>query len=96
MDERRSEEREQSDDAADEPRWMSVSQEIVRANTSPGAGAGLQFGAVLVLFTLAGLWADRRFDTLPLFLLVGLALGFGGGLYHLVRTLGRRRPPPGA
>lgn len=78
------------------PRWMSMGEEVVRANTSPGAGAGIQFGAVLVLFTLGGVWADRHFGTLPLFLLLGLALGFGGGLFHLMRTLGRRRPPPDA
>gem|GEM_PF-4202280 len=82
--------------ASSEPRWMSVSEEVVRANTSRGAGAGIQFGAVIVVFTLAGVWADRRFDTLPLFLLIGLALGFGGGLFHLMRTLGGGRRDAGS
>lgn len=72
---------------------MAVGEQVVRANASRGAGAGIQFGASVVLFTLAGVWADRHFDTLPLFLLIGLGLGFGGGLYHLVRTLGRREEP---
>ena len=42
------------------------------------AGVGLQFAITLVLFTLAGVWLDRRLGTSP-WLLILLALG-GSGL----------------
>lgn len=34
-----------------------------------------------------GRWMDRLFDTFPLFLIIGLLLGLGGGVYGLVRLL---------
>lgn len=78
---------------------MSAGSKIVAAQSSRGAGAGVQFGAAIVVFTLGGLWVDRRLDTVPLFLLLGLGLGFTGGLIHLMRTLGgrsTRKGPVGA
>lgn len=43
--------------------------------------------AVLVVFGGIGLLVDRTLGTLPLFLLLGLAAGFAGGLYYLYLTL---------
>ncbi|QDU84850.1 Putative F0F1-ATPase subunit (ATPase_gene1) [Planctomycetes bacterium Pla163] len=80
---------------SEEPEWMSTGRRMVADRSNRGAGAGVQFGAAVVVFTLAGLWLDRRLDTLPLFLLVGLALGFTGGLIHLMRTLGGRKSGSG-
>lgn len=34
-----------------------------------------------------GKWIDSLFDTFPLFLVIGLILGLGGGIYGLVRLL---------
>lgn len=51
------------------------------------ASAGLTFGIVLVVFTLAGFWLDRRLSTTPVFLLVGLVLGGVGGFIHLVESV---------
>lgn len=51
------------------------------------AGLGLQFGVTVALLSLGGYALDRWAGTLPLFLLVGLALGFTGGLISLVRQV---------
>ena len=55
------------------------------------AGLGLQFGAVLTLFALAGAWADAKLATAPWLLLAGVALGFVGGTISLVRHAPRSR-----
>ena len=58
------------------------------------AGAGIQFGAAIVVFTLLGVWLDRRFDTSPVFVLLGAALGAGGGFYSMYRRLIKTKSPP--
>jgi len=78
------------------PGWVEKSTRSVQSG-GRGAGAGVEFGAAVVVFTLLGLWADRAFGTRPWLMLVGLVLGFGGGLVHLMRALGgtKTRRPPG-
>jgi F0F1-type ATP synthase assembly protein I len=51
------------------------------------SGLGLQFAAVVGLFALAGRWLDGRWNTSPWLLLVGVFLGFGLGLYSMIRKL---------
>jgi F0F1-type ATP synthase assembly protein I len=51
------------------------------------AEVGVQFAATVVVLILAGIWADGRFHTSPLFTIVGLFLGFGGATWNLVRTV---------
>lgn len=51
------------------------------------AGVGIQFAAAVVAFTFAGIWVDRRLGTSPIFTLVGVLLGGGGGFYSLYRKL---------
>ncbi|MBI4605829.1 MAG: AtpZ/AtpI family protein [Planctomycetes bacterium] len=46
---------------------------------------GLQFFISVALFTGVGIWLDRRLGTVVLFTLLGLVLGFGGGVYSLYR-----------
>jgi hypothetical protein len=46
---------------------------------------GLQFALTVGIFTYAGIWADGRFGTSPLFVLLGVGVGFGMGFYHLYR-----------
>ena len=50
---------------------------------------GLGFAFILVVCILAavGFFVDGLFGTLPLFLFVGLGVGFGGGLYYVYLTL---------
>jgi F0F1-type ATP synthase assembly protein I len=39
----------------------------------------------MVLPAFAGYWIDSQLSTLPLFLLIGLAVGCTGGAWHLMR-----------
>lgn len=41
----------------------------------------------LGLLTAAGFFVDRLLGTLPLFLIVGVGIGFAGGLYYVYRAL---------
>jgi F0F1-type ATP synthase assembly protein I len=50
-------------------------------------GVGFAFILTLGTLTAVGFFVDRMLGTLPLFLIVGLALGFAGGLYYLYRVL---------
>ncbi len=42
---------------------------------------------ILSVFTVLGFFVDKLLGTLPLFLLVGLVIGFAGGLYYLYLAL---------
>jgi ATP synthase protein I len=57
------------------------------------AGIGVQFGAVILVFTLAGYWLDKTLGTSPWFLLgcvfVGAAAGFYS-MYHKVTSAQRQ------
>jgi len=55
------------------------------------AGVGLQFAAAILLFLYAGKWLDSKLGTAPLFLIVGVFVGAGGGFYSMYRKL--MRPP---
>jgi F0F1-type ATP synthase assembly protein I len=56
------------------------------------ATLGLQFAASLAFFLWLGWWVDGKFSTTPIFLLVGLLLGFVSGLISIVSKV----PPPRA
>ena len=55
---------------------------------------GVQLCVSVALFTLGGVWLDRRLGTGVLFTLLGLALGFGGGFYAMYRDLYPRARRP--
>ncbi len=48
---------------------------------------GLQLAAAVVVFLLAGIWADAKAGTSPLFTLLGLFLGSLGGFIKFFRTV---------
>ena len=62
-----------------------------RGDTGPGIarffGLGFAFIVTLGVLTTAGFFVDKLLGTLPLFLLVGLAIGFAGGLYYVYQAL---------
>lgn len=62
-----------------------------RSGGSYGRFIGLGFTLILIfaLPTVVGFFVDKLAGTLPLFLLLGLALGFVGGLYYVYRALQR-------
>ncbi|HUO51581.1 MAG TPA: AtpZ/AtpI family protein [Gemmatimonadaceae bacterium] len=51
------------------------------------AGVGLQFAAAILLFLYVGKWVDGKLGTAPLFLIVGVFVGAGGGFYSMYRKL---------
>lgn len=54
------------------------------------AGLGLTMGAAIALFALGGNWLDGRLGTRPLFVLLGVAVGFAGGFLSMyTRLMGR-------
>lgn len=55
--------------------------------TSGYAAVGLQFAVSLVVFVLLGDWADKKLDTSPLFLLLGVFGGGSAAFYSMYRKL---------
>ena len=50
-------------------------------------GLGFAFIMILGVLTGGGFFVDGALGTLPLFLLVGLGVGFAGGLYYVYLQL---------
>jgi ATP synthase protein I len=51
------------------------------------AGLGVQFTVALLLFLYLGNTVDHRFGTAPWGLIGGLCVGFGSGMYLMMRAL---------
>jgi ATP synthase protein I len=49
-----------------------------------------QFIAGAAIGGAGGYYLDRWLDTSPLFLLAGFLLGFAGGVYNLMRAMGKK------
>ncbi len=50
-------------------------------------GLGFMFILTLGALTAIGFFVDERLGTLPLFLLLGLGIGFAGALYYVYLAL---------
>ncbi len=53
------------------------------------ASLGTEFLAIFAVLLVAGLFADSYLGTMPILTVVGAVLGFGLGLYRLVRDATR-------
>jgi ATP synthase protein I len=51
------------------------------------AGLGITLLLIFCLTTAVGYFLDRLAGTLPLFLLIGLSLGFVAGMFYVYRAL---------
>jgi len=49
----------------------------------------LEFGCIIILFTLSGYGLDKYVGTSPVFVLVGTFLGLAIGFYHLLKTVSK-------
>jgi ATP synthase protein I len=49
------------------------------------AGAGLEIAIGVALGLLFGHWLDGKFQTAPLFMIIGAVLGFIAGIYLLLK-----------
>jgi len=56
-------------------------------NWSSMLGIGAVVAGVLVAGIALGWWVDGLLQTSPIFVLVGVALGIGGGIWHTVIAL---------
>lgn len=60
------------------------------ALSSPSVGKGMHLGLELAVSTLVctfiGIMLDKTFHTAPLFILLGLVLGMGAGIWHMYRV----------
>lgn len=56
--------------------------------------AGTEFFFAVALPTVGGLLLDRHLQSLPLWTLLGLGVGFAAGLYRLCREVLRDRQDP--
>ncbi|HEY8196482.1 MAG TPA: AtpZ/AtpI family protein [Gemmatimonadales bacterium] len=54
------------------------------------ATLGVQLAVTLVLFVWIGHWADQKFDTGGVLTVLAAFLGFGGTMYWLIKSLGRK------
>lgn len=52
------------------------------------AGHGLTIALSTALFAWLGSWADDRLGTSPVFVLLGVFVGFGAGFYSMITKLG--------
>ena len=59
------------------------------AKASPYIDASWQLIAGVALCTLAGVWLDKKFDKSPLFVIIGVFLGFGSGMLGFWRAIQR-------
>jgi F0F1-type ATP synthase assembly protein I len=46
-----------------------------------------QMGFMVATGLFAGLWVDRKLETMPLFGLLGVVIGFASGIFFLVRLI---------
>lgn len=65
-----------------DPKMLGVYREY-----GPYLTLGIQLAAAVVIFLVAGVWADSKLGTSPLFTLLGLLLGSAGGFIKFFRTV---------
>jgi len=51
------------------------------------SGIGMQFALTIVVMAFVGHWLDQRLGTLPLFLILGVLLGFIGGTISMIKRV---------
>lgn len=56
------------------------------------SGLGMQFAASIIAFAALGWFIDRKLGSMPWLLIVGVFVGFGAGMYSLLKKIG---PPTG-
>ncbi|MNK57103.1 putative F0F1-ATPase subunit [compost metagenome] len=55
--------------------------------------SALSFVGPVLVCLVAGIWLDRKFGTSPLFLFIGLFLGFGTGIFSVYRQVMEQSGP---
>lgn len=73
--------------ADEQTRRESEAKSAWRRDFARYGGLGMQFAAAVGLFAYVGFRLDRWLETLPLFLIVGVLLGFAAGMLALLARL---------
>lgn len=55
-------------------------------------GLGIQIAASLLISLYGGIWLDEKFDTKPLFLLVGVFFGMLAGIWSVIKITTNSKP----
>ncbi len=55
------------------------------------SGLGLEFGITVLMFVFLGLYLDKKFNTMPLFILVMSLVGFSSAVYLMYKTFERMK-----
>ena len=56
-------------------------------SVGPYLTLGIQFIVTILLCVFAGHWADGKFDTSPIFILIGSLVGIAAGFYHFFKAV---------
>ncbi len=56
-------------------------------SVGPYLTLGIQLIATILLCVFAGHWADGKFDTSPIFILIGSLVGIAAGFYHFFKVV---------
>ena len=54
---------------------------------APYINATYVFISAIILFGFIGWWIDNKLQSAPLFIIIGLFVGLGGGFYSLIKTV---------
>ncbi len=55
------------------------------------SGLGLEFGITVLMFVFLGLYLDKKFNTMPLFILIMSLVGFSSAVYLMYKTFERMK-----
>ncbi len=51
------------------------------------AQLGLLIAVPVIIFIIIGIWLDKTMHTSPLFVMLGVIIGFSGGIYNAYRII---------
>ncbi|HTY37573.1 MAG TPA: AtpZ/AtpI family protein [Bacteroidota bacterium] len=63
------------------------STDQILRQSAPYLTLGIQLAAGIVVFFLLGWWLDTKYDSSPMYKLVGLGVGMVGGLIKFLKTV---------
>jgi F0F1-type ATP synthase assembly protein I len=73
------------------------SPDQILRQSAPYLTLGIQLAAGIVVFFLIGWWLDTRYESSPMFKLIGLGVGMVGGLIKFLKSvveLGKEEKSP--
>jgi F0F1-type ATP synthase assembly protein I len=77
----------QESNSAGPPKRDEQSPAQILRQVAPYLTMGIQLAGGIVVFFLVGWWLDTRYDSSPMFKLIGLGLGAIGGLIKFLKSV---------